>query len=100
MKGDRSMTDNKNIILTEKDKKTIDSLKLAPLLKITNIGRKNKVRNILSIEDLSIDQLKDLLTKIDLYINELYAIRSGLDEMWVLDYDGLKKSIKRRLECN
>lgn len=94
------LEDNKNIILTEEDKKTIDALKVAPLLKIANIGRKNKIENILSIEDLSIEKLKNLLIKIDLYITELYAMRLGLDEMWVMDYYNLKDSISKRLECN
>ncbi|WP_236900199.1 hypothetical protein [Clostridium sporogenes] len=94
------MVDDKNIILTEEDKKMIDSLKIAPLLKIANIGRRNKVKNILSIEDLSAQKLKDLLPKIDLYINELYTMHLGIDEMWVMQYYALKDSISKNLEEN
>ncbi|WP_407301673.1 hypothetical protein [Clostridium botulinum] len=94
------MVDDKNIILTEEDKEMIDSLKIAPLLKIANIGRRNKVKNILSIEDLSAQKLKDLLPKIDLYINELYTTHLGIDEMWVMQYYALKDSISKNLEEN
>ncbi|RHW60380.1 hypothetical protein DZC34_16020 [Clostridium botulinum] len=100
MKGARDMVDNKNIILTEEDKEMIDSLKVASLLKIANIGRRNKVKNILSIEDLSAQKLKDLLPKIDLYINELYTMHLGIDEMWVMQYYALKDSISKKLEEN
>ncbi len=100
MKGARDMVDDKNIILTEEDKEMIDSLKIAPLLKIANIGRRNKVKNILSIEDLSAQKLKDLLPKIDLYINELYTTHLGIDEMWVMQYYALKDSISKNLEEN
>ncbi|BAO05180.1 uncharacterized protein CBO05P2_155 [Clostridium botulinum B str. Osaka05] len=94
------MVDNKNIVLTEEDKEMIDSLKVASLLKIANIGRRNKVKNILSIEDLSAQKLKDLLPKIDLYINELYTKHLGIDEMWVMQYYALKDSISKKLEEN
>ncbi|ACA57545.1 hypothetical protein FDC45_11240 [Clostridium botulinum] len=100
MKGARDMVDNKNIILTEEDKEMIDSLKVAPLLKIANIGRRNRVENILSIEDLSAQKLKDLLPKIDLYINELYTMHLGIDEMWVMQYYALKDSINKKLKEN
>nr|BAP25611.1 hypothetical protein [Clostridium botulinum] len=94
------MVNNKNIALTEEDKEMIDSLKVASLLKIANIGRRNKVKNILSIEDLSVQKLKDLLPKIDLYINELYIMHLGIDEMWVMQYYALKDSISKKLEEN
>jgi hypothetical protein len=100
MKGIRNMSDNKNVSLTEEDKKTIDALRVAPLLKIFNIARKKKVENILSIEDLSIENLKDLLPKIDLYVKELFSMRVGLDEIWVAEYYSLKASINKRLECS
>ncbi|APR02614.1 hypothetical protein CLQ_13713 (plasmid) [Clostridium botulinum Af84] len=94
------MEDNKNIILTEDDRKTIDALKVSPILKISNIGRKNKVKNILSIEDLSVERLKDLLPKIDMYIKELYDINVGLDEVWIMEYYALMEAINKKLEGN
>lgn len=94
------MEDNKSTILTEEDRKTINALKIAPLLKIANVGRKNKVENILTIEDLSNEELSNLLPKIDLYIEELYAMRLGLDEVWVMEYYSLKDSINKRLGCS
>lgn len=66
-KGLKNMINKEGIILTEEDKKIINKLKDAPMLKLISAGRmRNNIKDILTIEDLTAEKLKELLPKIDL----------------------------------
>jgi arsenate reductase-like glutaredoxin family protein len=99
-----------NIILTEEDKEIIDSLKVSPILKLANIARNYTIEDVLSIEDLNIEKLKELLPKIDLYVDEIIKTNSEIyketgdlsmiDEAWLLDYSALKQSIQEKINLS
>lgn len=96
------------LTITESDKSLINSL--LPSSQLSNEIRKfaksrydksqEKQKNI-SIDDLSIEQIKDIIPKIDVYVDEIYEFRKAVgnyDEAWIFEYDILKKRLKERLE--
>lgn len=96
------------LTITESDKSLINSL--LPSSQLSNAIRKftksrydksqEKQKNI-NIDDLSIEQIKDIIPKIDVYVDEIYEFRKAVgnyDEAWIFEYDILKKRLKERLE--
>jgi hypothetical protein len=96
------------LTITESDKVLIN--RLLPSSQLSNAIRKfresrydksqEKQKNI-SIDDLSIEQIKDIIPKIDVYVDEIYEFRKAVgnyDEAWIFEYDILKNRLKERLE--
>lgn len=97
---------NKKIALTDDDRKLINNLANYPYLKLSTIMHRNRLsdnkneENLISIDDLSDSELKDILPQIDVYVVEQHEFRVNLgsfDEVWMLDYCALKDKIKDRL---
>lgn len=87
---------DEKIALTEEDRKLIRALR-------PNMSGRHEN----DLEDLSKEELLDLLPKIDIYINEMQEAALNLmkqeqgiilDEFWIYQYAVLKEAIRKKLE--
>lgn len=96
------------IALTDEDRILISQLASYPLKSLAQmqIMRRDRKENplpdekLVSIDDLCISELQDILHKIDIYVQEIHGLRSSLgslDEVWMLEYWALKDTIKEKL---